>query len=196
MKNSKSLISKIGYLTLILLLLSSFIYGQEQVLPIYKDQAKSFEQRTNDLIKRMTLSEKVDLVSGLHFISKKNIRLGIPELLMCDGPQGPNVNGRTTHYSAAINYASSFNTDLIYTVASNIGEETRILGRNMILAPMIASLAPISISQRGNVMFGKPTRRIGTILPMVAEISSPGVGMIFTSGMSTLSCSIAAITVT
>ena len=56
---------------------------------------------------------------------------------MSDGPLGPNAKGRATNYSATINMAATFDTGLIRTVAENIGEETRILGRNMLLAPMI-----------------------------------------------------------
>ncbi|MCF6284709.1 MAG: glycoside hydrolase family 3 C-terminal domain-containing protein [Candidatus Hydrogenedentes bacterium] len=63
--------------------------------------------------------------------------MGIPELIMADGPQGPNSKGRSTHYSAMINLAATFDTDLMHAVAKNMGQETRIFGRNMLLAPMI-----------------------------------------------------------
>ena len=123
----------------IVFLLTFFIVlnAQNPALPIYKDSQVSIDQRIADLLSRMTLEEKVDLVGGAGFKTKKNIRLGIPELLMSDGPLGPNARGRATNYSATINMAATFDTGLIRTVAENIGEETRILGRNMLLAPMI-----------------------------------------------------------
>ncbi|MCK5456551.1 MAG: glycoside hydrolase family 3 C-terminal domain-containing protein, partial [Melioribacteraceae bacterium] len=116
----------------------STLFAQGMVeLPVYKDSSKPIEQRVEDLIPRMTLKEKVELVGGAGFKTKNNVRLGIPELLMADGPQGPNVRGRSTHYSAMINLGASFDTDLILEVANNMGKESRIFGMNMLLAPMI-----------------------------------------------------------
>jgi len=123
----------------IVFLLTFFIVlnAQNPGLPIYKDNQVPIDQRITDLLSRMTLEEKVDLVGGAGFKTKKNIRLGIPELLMTDGPLGPNAKGRSTNYSATINMAATFDTDLMYEIAQNMGEEVRILGRNMFLAPMI-----------------------------------------------------------
>jgi beta-glucosidase len=115
----------------------TLLQAQTPELPAYKNSRLPIDQRIADLLSRMTLEEKVDLVGGAGFKTKKNVRLCIPELLMTDGPLGPNVKGRATNYSAAINMAATFDTALIHRVAENIGEETRILGRNMLLAPMI-----------------------------------------------------------
>jgi len=104
-------------------------------LQIYKDINKPVEERVIDLLSKMTLEEKVELVGGDGFNTKKNIHLGIPEILMADGPQGPNTYGRSTHYSAMINLAATFNTELMHEVAKNMGEETRVFGRNMLLGP-------------------------------------------------------------
>ncbi len=111
--------------------------GQTPEIPDYNNNQVPIEKRITDLLSRMTLEEKVDLVGGAGFKTKKNIRLGIPELLMSDGPLGPNAKGRSTNYSATINMAATFDTDLMYKIAENMGEEVRILGRNMFLAPMI-----------------------------------------------------------
>ena len=130
-------LSNVGFLILMLALISQ-LHAQSSIeLPVYKDSSKEIEQRVEDLLSRMTIEEKVDLLCGSGFKSKKNIRLDIPELLMADGPQGPNTKGRSTHYSAMINLAATFDTDLMQHVAKNMGQETRIFGRNMLLAPMI-----------------------------------------------------------
>ncbi len=122
---------------IVALLFSSVITAQVTELPLYKDNSKPIEYRVEDLVKRMTVEEKVDLIGGLGFKTKRNIRLDIPELLMADGPQGPNAKGRSTHYSAMINLGATFDTDLMKQVGKNIGQETRVFGRNMLLAPMI-----------------------------------------------------------
>ena len=136
--------------------------AQSSDLPIYKDSKNDVETRVKDLLSRMTLEEKIDLVSGAknvesnietnlgsessatiltalnsNFTTKSNARLGIPRFSMTDGPLGPNGKGGSTNYSAAINFAATFDVALINKVAAYMGEETRNLGFNMLLAPMI-----------------------------------------------------------
>ncbi len=89
------------------------------------------------ILNQMTLEEKIDLLGGEGFKTSKNERLGIPELVMTDGPLGPNSNGLSTNYSSMINLAASFDTHLMRRVAINIGQETRIKDRNMLLGPCL-----------------------------------------------------------
>ena len=56
--------------------------------PPYRNPKLSVEQRVEDLLARMSLEEKVDMLSGTGFESKPNARLGIPAIKMADGPQG------------------------------------------------------------------------------------------------------------
>lgn len=95
------------------------------------------EKRVEDILERMTLNEKVDLLSGLGFKTKAIPRLGIPSIEMTDGGIGPNRKGKSTNYSATINLAASFDKPLMRRIAENMGEETHITGSNMFLAPMI-----------------------------------------------------------
>lgn len=104
---------------------------------VYKNSAVSVEMRVKDLLNRMTLSEKLDLISGDGFTSKRNNRLGIPEIVMTDGPLGPNGKGRATNYSACINMAATWDDSLINRVAVSMGRETRELGYNMLLGPCL-----------------------------------------------------------
>lgn len=131
-------------------------------LPVYKDSQRDVETRVNDLLSRMTLEEKIELLSGAKNVeadtnanpgsdspdtiltalnanskTKPNLRLGIPRFLMTDGPLGPNGKEGATNYSAAINFAATFDVALINKVAVSMGEETRNLGFNMLLAPMV-----------------------------------------------------------
>ncbi len=106
-------------------------------LPAYKMVSLSSQERAQDLLSRMTLEEKIDLLAGENLNTKANRRLGIPKILMTDGPLGPTVRQQSTNYSAMINLAASFDVDLMRRVAESIGEETRVMGRNMLLAPMI-----------------------------------------------------------
>ena len=118
-------------------LIFSQIIAQNYELPVYKNSENDIDTRVKDLLARMTLEEKVDLLGGENLNTKENKRLGIPKILMTDGPLGPTFHKHSTNYSAMINLAASFDTNLMQRVAESIGEETRVMGRNMLLAPMV-----------------------------------------------------------
>ncbi len=125
-------------LLIIILTFGNLLAGTKATeLEPYKDSKLTVEKRVKDLLSRMTLEEKVDLVGGNDFKSKSNVRLGIPEMIMTDGPLGPNTKDHSTNYSAMINVAATFNTQLMLSIAEQMGEETRVMGRNMLLGPCI-----------------------------------------------------------
>ncbi len=103
----------------------------------HRSEDDSLESRVEGLLTRMTLEEKIELVSGLGFKTKAIPRLGIPEIVMTDGGIGPNRAGKSTNYSATINLAAAFDIGLMRRVAENMGEETHIAKADMFLAPMI-----------------------------------------------------------
>lgn len=55
----------------------------------FQDAGNPIEQRVEDIIRRMTLEEKIDLLSGYkNFNLHPCERLGIPAFHMADGPLG------------------------------------------------------------------------------------------------------------
>lgn len=106
-------------------------------LPLYKDASQPVPVRVSDLMQAMTPEEKIELVSGRGFTSKRNVRLGIPEIVMTDGPLGPNAKGRASNYSSCLNMAATWDDSLVRRIGAAMGQETRVLGRNMLLGPCI-----------------------------------------------------------
>ncbi|MEN8226739.1 MAG: glycoside hydrolase family 3 C-terminal domain-containing protein [Bacteroidota bacterium] len=158
-----------------LLIISARMMGQSAKLPDYKNPDKGVEERVEELMTRMTLEDKVDLVGGNDFKSSSNIRLGIPEMVMTDGPLGPNAKGHSTNYSAMINLAATFNPDLMYSVAEQIGEETRIMGRNLLLGPNI-NIARVPHGGRTFEGFGEdPYLMSRMVVPYVKGVQSRNV---------------------
>ena len=147
----------------------------EDGLPLYRNPKLSVEQRVQDLLARMSLEEKVDMLSGTGFESKPNVRLGIPAIKMADGPQGvrshlprshrgqgghavnaletddtgdadslswltgmlntPSVP--TTAFPSGVALAATWNPSLIEEVGRVIGQESRTLNKDVMLAPCV-----------------------------------------------------------
>lgn len=142
-------------LALILLAVTSSI-GQNQSgsdIPPYKNPSLPVEQRVQDLLGRMTLQEKVAMLSGADWMqSVPNARLGIPSIKMTDGPAGirswtgpssetaaedASKQVTTTAFPAGIAMAATWDTDLLQSQGQAIGQEVKALGRDMILGPTV-----------------------------------------------------------
>src|SRR5262245_14457486 len=89
------------------------------------------EQRADELLGKLTLLEKVALLSGKDIWRTVPIeRLGIPSLTMTDGPHGVRANrpeaerkvGLTTAFPTGVSMAASWNPDLIEQVGVALGE--------------------------------------------------------------------------
>jgi beta-glucosidase len=100
-----------------------------------KDASLSTEQKVEYLLGKMTIQEKVDMISGVNtFYTLSNKRLGIPALKMTDGPLGVKIPDATA-FPAGVCMAATWDTALIYQTGSAIGSEARSDGKNVLLGP-------------------------------------------------------------
>ncbi len=102
------------------------------------------DQRADLLLSQMTLDEKIQLVHGnltlQNLVSPRGAglwvlgipRLGIPDLLLADGPTGVGDSaGPATALPSSIASAASWDLDEAYKYGQVIGKETRALGLNV-----------------------------------------------------------------
>lgn len=91
--------------------------------PVYLDPARPFTERVKDLIARLTLQEKVGLMSHP---AKGVPRLGIPTYnYWNEALHGVARNGRATVFPQVIGMAATWDRELIQRAASAIGDEAR-----------------------------------------------------------------------
>jgi len=103
---------------------------------LYKNRTADVEKRVEDLLGRMTLEEKIDMIGGhKEFFILPNERLGIPAIKMADGPLGVRNYGEATAFPAGIAIAASWNVDLMHAVGTAVGKEARSKGVHIMLAP-------------------------------------------------------------
>jgi beta-glucosidase len=94
------------------------------------------EQRVDEILGKMTLQEKVEIIGGINdFFTRPVARLGIPALKMSDGPMGVHDYGLTTAYPAGIALAASWDTQLAERFGASMGEDARARGVHFILGP-------------------------------------------------------------
>lgn len=90
----------------------------------FQDNTLSFDARVNDLISRMTLSEKI---SQLGNEAPGITRLGIPAYnYWNEALHGVARSGLATSFPQAIALSSTWNPDLIYEIASATSDEARV----------------------------------------------------------------------
>ncbi len=100
------------------------------------------------IISELTLEEKAGLCSGRDFWHTKAVeRLGIPSVMMCDGPHGLrkqlgegdhlgiNVSIETTCYPTASALASSFDPEVLDELGHALGQECQAEDVAMLLGP-------------------------------------------------------------
>jgi beta-glucosidase len=94
------------------------------------------EKKVNDLLQLLTLEEKVGLCSG-NGNFRGVARLNIPDLILSDGPRGPNGGGPATAFPACVMFGSTWNPELIEQVGKVMGTESRSKGIGILLGPGI-----------------------------------------------------------
>ncbi|MBK0384140.1 glycoside hydrolase family 3 C-terminal domain-containing protein [Pedobacter sp. SD-b] len=119
-------------------------------VPSFSQQKENpqIEKKIKTLINQMTLEEKIGIIhASSSFTSGGVPRLGIPELVMSDGPHGvrpehgrdwvldKGVDDAGTYLPTGINLASTWNPKLGYQYGAVLGSEARYRGKDMILGP-------------------------------------------------------------
>lgn len=145
----------------------------------FRNAHLSASERTEDLISRMTLEEKIDLLAGYNdFYLHPCARLGIPAFRMADGPLGVaswGLWGRATAFPAALSVAASWNRDLAYRIGEMYAAEWRARGLHFMLAPGV-NIYRASKGARNFEYYGEdPVLTSQMIVPFIQTVQKGGV---------------------
>lgn len=117
-------------MTMFVLVLLSALSAQAQVI------TQEMENRAKEIVAQMTLEEKIDYIGGdKEFYIRAIPRLGLPEIRMCDGPQGVRNDTQSTMYPSNVLTAATWNRELAYAVGRGMGRDCRARAVNILLAP-------------------------------------------------------------
>jgi beta-glucosidase len=116
----RKLILSLSVLSIILIFKSN-----AQKTPVFLDVSKSTEDRINDLLSKLTLEEKVDMmVNNTPGVPRLNIK---PYDWWNEGLHGVGRAGVATVFPQAIALGATFDTSLVYNIASAISDEARAM---------------------------------------------------------------------
>lgn len=149
--------TKKGFFLIVIIFSISFLITgsktNDSESALYKNPKLKVEDSVTDLLNRMTLQEKIELLGGTGYATKPIKRLGIPALKMSDGPLGVRW-GKSTAFPSGISMAATWDTSLIKKIGKSIGEELKGKGRDVILGPCV-NIARIPMSGRNFESFGE-----------------------------------------
>ena len=116
-------------LLLVLAVLALPLSAQYKVTQEHKDRAA-------EVVKKMTLEEKIDYIGGYKAWYVRGIeRLGLPAVRMADGPQGVRNNTKSTLYPSGVAAAATWDTALIEQMGVSLGKDSRARGVHILLGP-------------------------------------------------------------
>jgi Beta-glucosidase-related glycosidases len=158
-----------------------------------KEYRLSFTEKAREVVSQMSLDEKIRLMGGkrgffkmfvdntvgggynrVPYAAGGNRRLGVPEMLFCDGPRGV-VAGNSTCFPVSMARGATFEPDLERRVGEAIGKEIRAHGGNF-FGGVCINLPYHPSWGRSQETYGEDTVHIGRMgASLVKGVQSEGV---------------------
>jgi beta-glucosidase len=146
---------------------------------------ETLEKRVEELLKRLTLSEKTSLLSGRDVWNTVAVpRLGIPSITMTDGPHGVRATapeagrkmGPVTAFPTGISMGAAWNPELIEQVGQALGEETRGMDCDILLGPCVNIVRDPRGGRNFETFSEDPYLAGRTAVAYIKGVQSRGVG--------------------
>ena len=153
-----------------LLLAAVVSASAQEITPEVKAKAR-------DIVSRMTLDEKIAYISGDEdgFSIKAVPSVGLPQLLMADGPQGVRNRTHSTLYPCGVAAAASWNRDAAHLMGQGIGRDARARGVAIMLGPGV-NIYRSALNGRNFEYFGEdPYLASETALQYILGMQEQGV---------------------
>jgi beta-glucosidase len=146
------------------------------------------EAKIDSLIKLMTLEEKVTMVhASSSFTSGGVPRLGIPEIVMSDGPHGVRKehgrdwtpdnagNDSSSYLPTGMTLAATWNTELSYASGTVLGQEANARGKDIILGPGVNILRTPLNGRNFEYMSEDPYLAARMVVPFIKGVQDQGI---------------------
>jgi beta-glucosidase len=153
--------------------------GQSREVPLYENPCAPLDARVGDLLRRLTLAEKVALMGGGSLFATEPIaRLGIPALRVSDGPNGVRSNDgqAATVFPTGSALAATWDPSVPYAVGQAIGREALAMHVQVMLGPDV-NIQRLPLAGRNFEDYSEDPFLAGTLgVAYVKGLQSEGVG--------------------
>lgn len=163
---------------IIFLVLAQFVSAQSEL-----------DRKIDNLIRQMTLDEKIAMIHASGTFTSGGVpRLGIPELRMSDGPCGIRMeikrenwdlvgwnNDNGTYLPAQTALAATWDTALARKFGDALGQESKIRGKHVQLAPGINIIRTPLCGRNWEYMSEDPYLISRMVIPVIEGMQSNGV---------------------
>ena len=146
---------------------------------------EDIEERVEALLGKMTLDEKVSMLSGQDIWNTVPVkRLGIPSIVMTDGPHGvrpshPDTGrkmGPVTAFPTGISMGACWDPELVEQVGQALGEETRGMDCDILLGPCVNIVRDPRGGRNFETYSEDPFHSGRTAVAFIKGLQSRGVG--------------------
>ena len=112
--------------------------GSRTISVLVKPDEAYIDRMVDSLLNLMNEDEKLSLVGGTNWYYTKSIdRLDIPQMRMCDGPQGVGSDFRSTAYPSNQALAATWNRQMAQRYGRSIARDCKARDLNIILGPAV-----------------------------------------------------------
>ncbi len=134
------------------------------------------ERRVDAMLAKLTLPEKIDLISGVdNMYTRAEPAAGFPTLKMSDGPMGVRTWGPSTAYAGGIALAAAWDPALALRMGKAMGGDARARGVHFLLGPGL-NIYRAPMNGRNFEYFGEdPFLAARTAVAYVKGVQSQGV---------------------
>lgn len=142
----------------------------------FTQPGEAVESRVGEILAKLTLEEKIDLLGGENIGTKANEKAGIPKYLMADGPMGVHWHcDSSTAYPASIAAAASWDREAAYQMGAAIGRDARARGVHILLAPGVNIYRSALCGRNFEYLGEDPYLSAQMVVPIVKGCQSMGV---------------------
>ncbi|MDP4205701.1 MAG: glycoside hydrolase family 3 C-terminal domain-containing protein [Bacteroidota bacterium] len=161
---------------LILLLLIASVSNTMALNSILSSKGGDVKLRVDSILHKMTLREKIDYIGGTQGIRIRGIeRLGVPELIMSDGPLGINNGQPSTVYPAPLSLSATWNPNLAAQFGKQVGLDARARGIHIWLAPGVNIYRSPLCGRNFEYLGEDPYLSSQMVVPIVKNAQDQGV---------------------
>ncbi len=154
------------------------VFGFSSVIAVAQapiPDSPTIEARAHDLLAKLTLEQKIDLLGGDGQYTRAVPSIGLPRFKMSDASLGVCSWGPTTAYAGGVALAATWDPEIARLLGESLGKDARGRGVNFLLGPGVnISRSPLT-GRNFEYLSEDPILNSALVAPFIQGVQSEGV---------------------